>query len=84
MDKNDIDNFQIKRSIINLYKSFLIILEDLQNDQHLSLERLKNIIPEQSDLIDQSNCFTKEKMQYIRKKILDNGNDCVRNLIGEK
>lgn len=49
--------FHNKRKVINLYKNFLIILEDLREDGY-------NI----SD----------EKYQRLRKRILDCGNDTIR------
>jgi len=49
--------FQNKRKITNLYKNFLILLEDLREDDY-------NI----SD----------DKYQRLRKRILDAGNDAIR------
>lgn len=49
--------FHNKRKVINLYKNFLIILEDLREDGY-------NI----SD----------EKYQRLRKRVLDSGNDAIR------
>lgn len=49
--------FHNKRKVVNLYKNFLIILEDLREDGY-------NI----SD----------EKYQRLRKRILDSGNDAIR------
>lgn len=49
--------FQNKRKITNLYKNFLIILEDLREDGY-------NI----SD----------ERYQRLRKRVLDCGNDSIR------
>lgn len=49
--------FKNKRQVINLYKNFLILLEDLKEDGY-------NI----SD----------EKYQRLRKKVLDSGNDSIR------
>jgi arginyl-tRNA--protein-N-Asp/Glu arginylyltransferase len=49
--------FQNRRKVINLYKNFLILLEDLKEDGY-------NI----SD----------EKYQRLRKKVLDSGNDSIR------
>jgi hypothetical protein len=49
--------FHNKRKVVNLYKNFLIILEDLREDGY-------NI----SD----------EKYQRLRKRVLDSGNDAIR------
>jgi len=51
-------NFQNKRKIINLCKSFLILLEDSGAEK----------------------CIDKDKYQQIRKRVLDYGNDSIREL----
>jgi hypothetical protein len=50
--------FKNRRQVVNLYKNFLILLEDLKEDGY-------NI--------------NDEKYQRLRKKILDSGNDSIRN-----
>ena len=49
--------FQNRRKVINLYKNFLILLEDLKEDGY-------NI--------------SEEKYQRLRKRVLDSGNDTIR------
>ena len=51
--------FQLRRKVTNLYKNFLFILEDIQNDGYN--------IPE-------------EVFQRHRKRVLDYGNDTIREL----
>ncbi len=51
--------FQIQRKVVNLYKNFLFILEDLKEQGY--------DIPE-------------EEFQRIRKRILDYGNDTIREV----
>jgi len=55
----DITLFQIKRKIINIYKNFFFILEDL-NDSGYNIND--------------------ETYQKIRKRILDNANDAIREI----
>ena len=49
--------FQNRRKVVNLYKNFLILLEDLKEDGY-------NI--------------SEEKYQRLRKRVLDSGNDAIR------
>ena len=49
--------FQVNRKVTNLYKQFLFILEDLQ---------------------EQGYNIPGEQFQRIRKRVLDHGNDCIR------
>jgi len=51
--------FQLRRKVVNLYKNYLFILEDLKKDGY--------DIPE-------------EEYQRIRKRILDYGNDTIREI----
>jgi hypothetical protein len=55
----DFLNFQVNRKVTSLYKSFLFILEDLQDSGY-------NI----SDSV----------FQRYRKRVLDHGNDTVREI----
>ena len=50
---------QLRRKVVNLYKNYLFILEDLKKDGY--------DIPE-------------EEYQRIRKRILDYGNDTIREI----
>lgn len=81
--QDEIRQFQIRRSIVALYKAFLIILEDLEEDHIDNFEKLYSALKESEALIKQADYFTKEKASYLRKKVLDAGNDCIRNIIGE-
>lgn len=51
--------FQLRRKVVNLYKNYLFILEDMKKDGY--------DIPE-------------EEYQRIRKRILDYGNDTIREI----
>ena len=52
--------FQINRKVINLYKTFFIILEDLQEQGFLKM--------------------SSASYSRVRKKVLDGGNDCIREI----
>ena len=56
----DFVKFQINRKVINLYKTFFIILENLQENGFLKM--------------------SSASYSRIRKKILDGGNDCIREI----
>lgn len=80
---DDLLEFQSSKHITNLYKSFLILIEDIEKDHSLSFEKLKKALPEHRDLIEQAEFLDFGKSHYIRKKILDSGNDCRRQLVSE-
>jgi len=79
MEDKDILQDRYEKHIKNLFKSFLYILEDLNDDHNINFGKLKRSLPEHSDIIDQANYFDKNKMQFLRKRVLDLGNDSLRN-----
>lgn len=76
--KTQVLSFQTRRQVTNLYKGFLIMLEDLMEDHAAAFEKLHKALPEHSGIIDVADFFDEEKMSYLRKKVLDAGNDCIR------
>ena len=73
-----IHSFYSKNTKI-LFKSFLIMIEDLNNDHLRNFDKLRNSMPEEyQPLIDQADYFDQAKLQYLRKKILDLGNESIR------
>ena len=74
----DIISFQIHRNITNLYKKYFDISEDLLEEHKLFIARLKSL--NDSSKVDLIDYFTEEKYNNIRKKILDAGNDSIREI----
>lgn len=83
INANDLLRFQVRRNVTGLYKSFLILLEDLEQDQKIQFSKLKESMPEHKKLLDQAEFLDSGKSNYIRKKILDAGNGAIRELISE-
>ena len=77
---NDLLEFQIQRNVVNLYKQYLIMLEDLEEEHRRTFAKLKINNPELESLISQIDYFDQAKMDYLRKKVLDGGNHCVREI----
>ena len=40
-------------------------------------------LPEEADLIEQANYWDEERMDHLRKRILDSGNHSLRELVGQ-
>ena len=79
MEAKDFLSDRFNGSTKTLFKSFLVLVEDLHTENQICFHKLKKHLPEHSNLIDQANYFDQEKMQYLRKKILDLGNESIRN-----
>jgi hypothetical protein len=80
MTRQEIFLFQVERNIKTLYKAFLASVEELQQRHDESLDKLESMIPEQAELISAINTFDEEEVRRVRKKVLDGGNDCLRNI----
>lgn len=70
--------FQIDRSIVSLYKKYFEMVEDLHKDHLTLLSKVKEKTSE--DFVKNIDYFDNNKYNYIRKKILDSGNDAIRNI----
>lgn len=74
--------FSTKRDITKLYKDFLGVLEELKQERQLSRDKLEVSIPEQYQiLLDAAFPFNPSEQAFLRKRILDLGNDAIRNQI---
>jgi len=75
--------FQLARNVTHLYKTFLVMIEDLNKENEIAFQKLKRQIPSHTSSLDCANYFDDAKMEYVRKKILDAGNGCIRTMSGE-
>jgi len=78
----DVISFQVHRNIINLYKKYFEITEDLLLEHRLFVSKIQTKLQSsESDInLKDLDYFTDEKFNQIRKKILDAGNDATREL----
>ena len=79
MNATDIFSETNHKHIKTLFKSFLILIEDLHKEHEINFDKLKKSLPEDQQLIVQADYFDEDKLKYLRKKVLDAGNDSLRN-----
>lgn len=80
MDPKDIFLEHNSKNIKSLFKSFLTLIEDLQKDHTINFNKLKKNLPSEfAGVINQADYFDDEKLKYLRKKILDMGNEVIRD-----
>jgi hypothetical protein len=70
--------FQLHRNVISLYKRYLNLIEDLQEEHVNMLNKLNKKID--LDTLKNLDYFDENKYNYIRKRILDLGNETTREL----
>ena len=81
MDAKKKLNRESDDEISKLFKMMLMMVEDMKQDHDFHYEKLyKNIPDEYHGVINTANHFTPQKVNWIRKRILDVGNESIRNL----
>ncbi len=78
MEDKKILQERYEKHIKGLFKSFLFILEDLNDDHSINFAKLKKALPEHEPIITQADYFDRDKLQFLRKRVLDLGNDSLR------
>tara|TARA_Y100000588_G_C13769842_1_gene717725 strand:+ start:254 stop:616 length:363 start_codon:yes stop_codon:yes gene_type:complete len=71
-------SYQISRIITKLFKNQLTQLEDIQQEHHSTLKRVEDLVSE--DFIKMIDFLNEERHGYYRKKILDSGNETIREI----
>jgi hypothetical protein len=77
-DLKEVIIFQLHRNVIVFYKRYLSILEDISTDHAIFKKRISDHVPK--EFLNNVDYLTPEKYNYIRKKILDGGNEIFREL----
>lgn len=73
--------FQLRRAITTLFKSHLVLLEDLGDRHDEALAKLRAALPEPyRAYVNLADYLTQEEGQRLRKHILDGGNETVREV----
>ena len=81
MDAKKKLNRESDDEISKLFKMMLMMVEDMKQDHDFHYEKLYENIPnEYHAVINTANHFTPQKVNWIRKRILDIGNESIRNL----
>ena len=71
--------FQVHRNITSLYKRYLNLIEDIQEEHINMLNKLNNKVDQNT--LKNVDYFDDNKYNYLRKKILDLGNETSREII---
>jgi len=70
--------FQIQRNVIALYKRYINLVEDLQEDHINMLNKLNSKVD--LETLKNVDYFDDNKYNYLRKKVLDLGNETIREI----
>jgi len=81
MNAKKVLNDSSDKEIKSLFKTMLLLLEDMRQDHIFHYKKLYDEIPEEyHSVIRAADHFTPDKLAWIRKRILDHGNESVRNM----
>lgn len=73
--------FQQERIVKNLFIEYLLILEELGHEHDNAMAKLEKALPKENQpFVDLADYLTPEKGERLRKRVLDRGNDALRNL----
>lgn len=73
--------FQLKRGVIVLYKRLLYIMDDVAFNHDKMMNKIaEDMTTEQLAKLAAADSLTEADFENIRKKILDTGNDTIREL----
>lgn len=70
--------FVVDRHIINLYKRYINLIEDLRLDHSVFIKKVEK--KTSKEFVEKIDYFDEVKYNYIRKKILDLGNEGIRDI----
>lgn len=72
-------HFTVVRLMTALYKNYLMMTQDIRVNHNDMLDRIAEFVPEdQLDKLDLVDYLDENKYNYMRKRILDTGNDAIR------
>ena len=81
MNAKKILNNNSYKEISGLFKTMLMLVEDMKKDHDFHYQKLYEELPEEHHgVVNAANHFTPEKLAWIRKRILDYGNESIRNM----
>mgnify|MGYP001221123825 FL=1 len=81
MNAKKILNNSSYKEISSLFKTMLMLVEDMKNDHDFHYQKLYEELPKKyHPVINAADHFTPDKLSWIRKRILDYGNESVRNM----
>lgn len=70
----------IRRITTRLFKNFLVILEDLQEEHRSAHLKLLEQLPEEyKSLVYMADILNERKIEWLRKRVLDLGNEAIRD-----
>lgn len=84
MKAQDFLNDRSDHHVKFLFKSYLLMLEDLKKTHEINFNKLYDELPEEyHSLINMADYFNEDYYQNYRKKVLDIGNSVLRDYNSE-
>jgi len=81
MEAQEYLSFHTQKNVKLMYKHFLETLEDIKTQHDINFTKLFESLPEEKkNQVVQANYLDERAFDYLRKKILDAGNNCSREI----
>jgi hypothetical protein len=72
--------FLVQKNITRLFKSLLGVVEDVKNENGVMVKKISDRVDD--DFSNSINYLTPERADFIRKRVLDLGNESIREING--
>ena len=72
--------FLVQKNITRLFKSLLGVVEDVKNENGVMVKKISDRVDD--DFANSINYLTPERADFIRKRVLDLGNESIREING--
>lgn len=81
VEMDNVLRFQVRRIVTTMFKSFLVTLEDLENEHIIAQHKLHEALPDElKQFVPLADYLTEERTKRLRSRVLDAGNDALRGL----
>jgi len=76
---SEVVDYFIRKHVTRVFKSFLEINDEIKSEHSVMLDKVEK--KTSKEFVQNIDYFTSNKSEYFRKKILDHGNECIREIV---
>ena len=76
---SEVVDYFVRKHVTRVFKSFLEINDEIKSEHDVMLDKVEE--KTSKEFAQNIDYFTPNKSEYFRKKILDHGNECIREIL---